>query len=128
MPQTRPNIPAHAHDLAMLTLVLSLLASLFSVVHANHYTCSFQGPGNNPETDGYELFCDATVTEQNQTHAQYNCHWPNGKTSMVADYGYLADFALEFATPCGGGGYTGRSSYGSHPLSHLPLTLQLPLP
>lgn len=87
----------------MLCLLVVFLVAFAPVSHAKHRICSWQDQGLlSPAHYGYIRFCLANLTRYNETQGGYFC-W--NSSEHVADYGFLGPQKLEFASPCGTGGY-----------------------
>lgn len=91
-------------DVTTLLVLAAFLALLHDTL-ADHHTCSWTGPGDNPEASGYKEYCTGAQTDATDTTANYICDFGQGTLRLVADYGVLAARTLEFATACNGHGY-----------------------
>lgn len=85
-----------------LALLASLALATLPLTTANHVTCSWDGPGQDPEKAGFAKYCEADQRKDDLTHVTFPC---GIYQNTVADWGYLAKDTLEFATPCNGDGY-----------------------
>lgn len=86
-------------------LALWLAALCPSKTHAKHYTCSWGGPGNDPQSAGWLQYCTAKIANEDRLTADYVCSVLGREQEKVADYGKLAFTVLEIATPCNGGAF-----------------------
>ncbi|PWN26526.1 hypothetical protein BDZ90DRAFT_267064 [Jaminaea rosea] len=98
-----------------LTL-LSFVAGLanFPVALAHHAYCSWAYVPGSPADSGFTRHCLAPKIYIDSTHAQYKCL----ERQVVADWGYLRPYTLEFATPCGDSGYALRVHHKHHHCDH----------
>lgn len=90
----------------ILTLLL-LAAHCATLTRAIHCSCTWK-LGKKPGELGYERWCTAPVSSITNGQATYHCdkNSPgNHAGKKVADWNVLRPKVLEFATPCGGGGY-----------------------
>lgn len=91
----------------LANLPLLLLLTLALAAHAKHWTCSWGGPGNNPEKGGYYLFCTGKIVNETTYDASYECPGDDGIPFEVATFGKLPheDGIIEFKTPCNTNGF-----------------------
>lgn len=95
---------------------LATLATLFSIVaHSHHVKLSWVPFTDSPENHGYTKLCDAVVFKNDYAKplVDYTC---DGVRVAVWNADGLPDQTLEFATPCGSGGYALRFAFCLHVL------------
>lgn len=73
--------------LAALLLTLALLTVYLPTATANHHSCTWVGPGDNPTNAGWWFWCTATKKNEEPGKADYICSAGGQK---VADYGGFA--------------------------------------
>lgn len=104
-PYGHPNLTSVAISLATMLLRLFLLALSPTVATANHFTCDWGGPGEDPAGAGWLYYCTGEIENETSTTADYICHWPSRTQSKVADSGQIGAGKIEMATPCNGHGF-----------------------
>lgn len=100
----------------MLPISLLTLFTTAAVTHvalADHKTCSWTGPGNNPEVGNWKHWCDGQKRDDDGATARYMCEYAHTPSIRVADYGKIAAHTLEFGTGCNGGGFA-RGEHTHH--------------
>lgn len=99
----------------MLAALLPLLAFILlaygpSSTSANHFTCTWGGPGNDPHSAGWLKSGQGVKERDDGATALYTVYHDSGGHARVADIGKLRPptrdgSILEFHTPCNGGGW-----------------------
>ncbi|PWN26636.1 hypothetical protein BDZ90DRAFT_261436 [Jaminaea rosea] len=96
-----PLLPLLANALALLPLA--------PLTVAKHVVCSWRPGIATPDKYGFNRFCSATsytTTTHDKTTAEFKCkHLFEGNTVKPATWNVLGDGILEFASPCGMGGW-----------------------
>lgn len=111
----------------MLAILLILaFAYLAALSLAEHVTCSWSPPGT-PDKWGMKKFCTAQHTGVQQRNGDvwnvFKCsHLFEGYDVYPATWDVIADLTINFATPCGNGGWF-KEEHDWCPASHFALTV-----
>lgn len=90
---SRMSFQTNMLSLTLLSFVAGL--AVFPVALAHHAYCSWSYVPGSPADSGFTRHCLAPKIYIDSTHAQYKCL----ERQIVADWGYLRPYTLEFGEP-----------------------------
>ncbi|PWN26634.1 hypothetical protein BDZ90DRAFT_45002 [Jaminaea rosea] len=98
----------------LFALILGILFahSLTWLADADHYTCHWREGPKSPYDYGYKHYCLAnhSLVDPIKSTMVWTCIGIYNQTVSPANWNMVAPLALEFATPCGKGGWYLSSS------------------
>ncbi|PWN26631.1 hypothetical protein BDZ90DRAFT_233243 [Jaminaea rosea] len=109
--------------IAFLALAISL--NLVWPAQADHYTCHWRPGNESPKKYGYKHYCNAeqNIVDPVKSTLQWSCTSKYNRTVSPANWNMVGHLALEFATPCGEGGWF-LDTYGICPGDYFAMCLK----